>query len=226
MSSTDKESSNSVSSSSSHWWKAIVEVSALFAVVAGTVYVVGLFALWVPLATQITHDFSTSWYAVSLIPQVTVVGQGIRTLLGWPVLLVLLFVTVPFLVSVGVSRITFLRKLIQRSDRFLLGRGLGRPDYDSYTEWFKWYGGFLRGHIYSIGLCGLALPLFLGWSWFSYAALGVMFIGSGIAADFMVRSLEHHHEGVPSIRSRKWFLRGLVVLYIVVVSQFLHIFCR
>jgi hypothetical protein len=64
------------------------EASALLAVVGVGVYVLGLLALRVPLSRTYTGDYAASWYAVSLVPRTTVVGQGL-VLLGFPLLLTL-----------------------------------------------------------------------------------------------------------------------------------------
>jgi hypothetical protein len=52
------------------------------AAVGGAIYVIGLVALWAPIAWSYTHDFATAWHAVSLVPTTTVAGQGVRYLLG------------------------------------------------------------------------------------------------------------------------------------------------
>jgi hypothetical protein len=57
------------------------EMSALLAVAAVGIYVLGLIALWVPIARYYTQDFAQSWYAVALVPRTVVAGQGIKVLL-------------------------------------------------------------------------------------------------------------------------------------------------
>src|SRR5215203_2417962 len=167
MTSAGNDVPNGARTSSSPWWKAIVEVSAFFAVIAGTVYVVGLFALWIPLATQVTQDFSTSWYAISLIPHVTVVGQGIRTLLGWPVLTLLIFVTIPWAIPLIAGYVAgpivriLIRPIRKPAARLLSGatflhrpfhflrvvvESLGtRPDWETFEEYAEWLRPQLKG---------------------------------------------------------------------------------
>ena len=52
------------------------EISALFAIFAGATYLLGVVALVVPIATYYTHDFPTAWYAVSVVPNIALAGQG------------------------------------------------------------------------------------------------------------------------------------------------------
>jgi hypothetical protein len=56
------------------------EASALVAVIAVGVYILGLVALWVPISVSYTHDLAASWHAVSLVPRTTVVGQGVTVI--------------------------------------------------------------------------------------------------------------------------------------------------
>jgi len=37
----------------------------------------GILALWVPIAKNFTYDLAGSWYAVSIVPKTTVIGQGL-----------------------------------------------------------------------------------------------------------------------------------------------------
>ena len=60
----------------------LVQVSALFTVFAALIYVLGIVALWMPIARAFTNDFSTALYAVSLMSRTVVAGQGVRSLLG------------------------------------------------------------------------------------------------------------------------------------------------
>jgi len=67
------------------------EVSAFLAVLAIGVYVLGLLSLWVPLTRTYTGGgYSTAWYAVSLIPRTTIIGQGMM-ILGSPLVMSLLY---------------------------------------------------------------------------------------------------------------------------------------
>jgi hypothetical protein len=83
----------------------LAEVSALLAVFGAMTYVLGLFALWVPIARAYTHDFTSAWYAASLVPKTIIAGQGVKELLGLPLFTVL-----------GVVVVIMIRQLTLRSD--------------------------------------------------------------------------------------------------------------
>ena len=78
------------------------EISALLAVAAIGIYLVGLFALWFPISRTFTGDFTSAWYAVSLLPRTVVAGQGVRQVLAYPVLSV--FVLCFIYLAVGVVK--------------------------------------------------------------------------------------------------------------------------
>ena|SRR5215216_1061180 len=79
----------------------LTQLSALVAVagaVTTMIYASGLFVLWAPIARRYTHDISASWHAVSLMPQVSVIGRGFISVwalsfitAGFMFMLVLLF---------------------------------------------------------------------------------------------------------------------------------------
>src|SRR5215210_6782880 len=73
------------------------EISALFAIFAGLTYLLGVVALVVPIATYYTHDFSTAWYAVSVVPNLALAGQGVSQLLGTPITILAAF-AVPLMI--------------------------------------------------------------------------------------------------------------------------------
>jgi hypothetical protein len=52
-------------------------VSAFVAGSAAGVYILGLVALWAPIARTYTHDVTTAWYAVTMVPRYVVAGQGL-----------------------------------------------------------------------------------------------------------------------------------------------------
>jgi hypothetical protein len=66
----------------------------LFASLAGFVYVLGLFVLWVPIARTYTGDFVTAWHATSLVPRTVVAGLGVEQLMAFPLTIVTLLVVV------------------------------------------------------------------------------------------------------------------------------------
>lgn len=86
---------------------AFTEISALLAVAAIGVYVVGLFALWITISRTFTNDFSTAWYAVSLVPREVVAGQGVRQVLWYPTFSLMLLISMYVLTGFlrGVLRI-------------------------------------------------------------------------------------------------------------------------
>ena len=72
------------------------EVSGLMVGVSVGLYILGLVSLWVPWAHTYTGgDYATAWYAVSLIPRTTVIGQGLW-LGSVPLLMTLVFTFVVF----------------------------------------------------------------------------------------------------------------------------------
>jgi hypothetical protein len=82
------------------------EASAFLGVLAVAVYCVGIVTLWVPLArTYTSGDYSTAWYAVSLIPRTTVIGKGIL-LIAFPLLvsMMAILVTLPVITVSGAIR--------------------------------------------------------------------------------------------------------------------------
>jgi hypothetical protein len=83
------------------WWTSIADISALVAVLAAAIYVLGLFTLWVPIYTTYTHDFEAAWHAASLVPRTLVAGLGVRQLLAFP-LLVATIILILTLIADGV----------------------------------------------------------------------------------------------------------------------------
>jgi hypothetical protein len=67
------------------------QASTLIAAAGALIYVLGVIALWAPIAKFYTNDFDTAWYAVSLFPRVVAAGQGVKQL---PLPLVVLLATV------------------------------------------------------------------------------------------------------------------------------------
>src|SRR5215218_8397234 len=74
----------------SHWWDFIAPVSAILAAVASAAYALGLFSVWIPLASNYTSDLTSAWYMAGLVPRTVVLGQGVSKLLVPPILLWLL----------------------------------------------------------------------------------------------------------------------------------------
>jgi len=73
------------------------EIAALITALAAAVYVLGLVALFIPNSLAYTGDFSTAWYAVSLVPKTVVAGHGVRQLLAQPLLGIFLVVALVLL---------------------------------------------------------------------------------------------------------------------------------
>jgi MFS family permease len=65
-------------------------VSALLAAIAAGIYVLGLVSLLVPIMATYSKDFTAAWYAVSLVPNTTVAGQGVKQLVFGPLTYLLL----------------------------------------------------------------------------------------------------------------------------------------
>jgi hypothetical protein len=73
-------------------------LSAVLAATAAGIYAVGLLSIFLPIALKYTNDFTTAWYAVSLIPNITVAGQGAKQLLVGPLGVLLLAFSIVLLV--------------------------------------------------------------------------------------------------------------------------------
>jgi heme/copper-type cytochrome/quinol oxidase subunit 4 len=56
------------------------QASTLIAAAGALIYVLGVIALWAPIAKFYTSDFDTAWYAAALFPRVVAAGQGIKQL--------------------------------------------------------------------------------------------------------------------------------------------------
>jgi hypothetical protein len=64
----------------------IGDLAAFVTAVGIAVYVMGLVGLSVTIRFNFTRDFTTAWYAVSLLPRTVVAGQGVRLWLMWPII--------------------------------------------------------------------------------------------------------------------------------------------
>lgn len=207
-----------------------MELSAVFGVLAATVYIVGLFALWIPIATQITHDFSTSWYAVSLMSRMDVIGRGVK-LLGIP-LLVGLAVPAFFYLAPAVARLeNWTSRRIRKGKKGaadLIYPGYNRRQFDSFLEWYEQERSGLR---FLLVLYASLFAASLIWSRFTDILSPLLIIRLGIigavgyaSGDFMGRAAPLGTGSVLRVLSWKWFFRALAVLYIgVVVATFIAI---
>jgi magnesium-transporting ATPase (P-type) len=128
-----------------HDWLGIIgQLSALTAVLVGSIYILGLLSLFVPLAINYTKDLTTAWYAVSLLPRPVVAGQGVLQLLSYPLLLTV--VSVLSLLGFGV--------LARRTRRRFPKRGR------------------LAYIVISIGLMGLVVAAWIYILWYYVGSLG------------------------------------------------------
>ena len=85
------------------WWDYVAGASGLLAVLGAMTYVLGMFALWVPVTRTYTHSFYTAWHAASLVPRNVVAGLGVERIVAWPLVGVVLTVTL-ILVVHGISK--------------------------------------------------------------------------------------------------------------------------
>jgi len=78
------------------WLETLSKSLATFAGLATLTYLLGLCALWVPIARAYTHqDYLSAWYAASVVPRIGVAGLGVAQLIAFPlVLMILTFVLV------------------------------------------------------------------------------------------------------------------------------------
>jgi hypothetical protein len=74
-------------------------VATYVTVFVGTVYALGLFAVWLPLGNAL-GSHTSGWYAVSLMPRTVVIGEGLRHFL-WPPLPVTIFITFALFIAIG-----------------------------------------------------------------------------------------------------------------------------
>jgi len=200
------------------WWKVAVEVSALVTVLVATVYAIGLFALWLPIATSVTHDYLTSWYAVSLMPRMVVIGQGIQVLFGVPLLAPLIVVLILWCVFF----ISSLTQRLRRKQKETKSKLFLRTDFDTLGQWFNIEKETLKFLLFvDLGIAAVAVivSVVLGsdlWHW-----LPIYFIssfGGMIASDFMKRAtMTEGRWGRPQIASRKWLARTFLTFYLTFV---------
>lgn len=227
-----QETSTSKASTNHPWWKAIVEVSALVTVFAATIYVLGLFAVWLPLFANITHNFTTSWYAISLMPRMAIVGQGVTKLVGLPLIVVLAVVVmvalIPFMVTYVGRLVAFivphrLRKWISKVTPNGLGTSYvrlfgARTDFDTIAEWYQvTKRGFANSTVaYWVTAAILMLLLYrenLASGLILYSMLFIGLHGGDIGGTFVKRALVRR-EAEPYAITRQWFMRGLFVVYV------------
>jgi hypothetical protein len=60
------------------------DIAALLTAAGAIAYVLGLVGFTIPIWRVYHTDFSTAWYAVSLVPNTVVAGQGVRIWVRWP----------------------------------------------------------------------------------------------------------------------------------------------
>jgi excisionase family DNA binding protein len=125
------------------------QVSAMIAIVAAAIYVLGLLSLWVPIRTIYTSDFVEAWYAVALVPRVVVAGLGVRQLVAFPLVLLALTFGSIFLVSwltsksrllrtVGEKYVNFWQLPQERTPQDALSVMMGLPIYASTVVYVAW----------------------------------------------------------------------------------------
>jgi hypothetical protein len=78
----------------------ITRVSGLVASVAGVIYLLGLVALWAPIARVYTDSISAAASVVALVPKTEVAGQGIAIIIAPAVLTVFTGVVLSLLLHV------------------------------------------------------------------------------------------------------------------------------
>jgi len=88
----DQQRASEDSPKRSGFFERLGAVSGIVAATAGAIYSLGLIALWAPIVRAYTGDFSTAWYAVSLLPNTVVAGQGVRQLVVGPLSFSLLII--------------------------------------------------------------------------------------------------------------------------------------
>jgi hypothetical protein len=184
-------------------WLTIVQSVAIITVPPATFYALGVVALWLPIAMDYTHDFSTAWYATSLVPRTVVIGQGIKTF------------GPPLLITLGSALWVW-----------SLGRGSGRQSI-SLLSWLAIPVGLAATYF---GFLWLQNPEHFMWvpSWGqSFSGLGaaeqwiirlaavLLLLGGGAGGYFMASSTERSNFIPVRFRVVSWkrFLGGVTILY-------------
>lgn len=180
------------------------EISALLAVAAIGVYIVGLFALLFPISRTFTGDFTTAWYAVSLVPRTIVAGQGVRQVLAYPAISVLVLTAFFLLVA-------FLRVRLRRSATgvtFVLAL-IVLVAVTAYLAWIVFTAEpsesvYSRSNLVEAGISTFGLlVVIVGGFW------GGLLLSRGI------EFVEGHY--LPHIPNPKYLVRGLAVLMVAVL---------
>jgi hypothetical protein len=83
----------------------IAQISGIITVIAATVYVLGLFALLLPMLNKYDVSFHSAWYMVSLMPKTVIAGYGVKSLV-WPALLTV--VPIAFIVVMTLTLVSIL----------------------------------------------------------------------------------------------------------------------
>lgn len=63
------------------WWRILVEVAAVIAVPSALLYVLGVLAFWLRIASEYDGiNLGTTWYAASLVPRSTAAASGLEVI--------------------------------------------------------------------------------------------------------------------------------------------------
>ena len=82
------------------WLSIAGQLSAIVGAFAALTYILGVIALWGPIArTYTSGDLISAWYAVSLVPRTVVAGLGVVQILPIPTLAIVFLVASGWVVA-------------------------------------------------------------------------------------------------------------------------------
>src|ERR687886_1038522 len=183
----------------------ITRVSGLVASVAGVIYLLGLVALWAPIARVYTDSISAAASVVALVPKTEVAGQGIAIIVAPAVLTVFTGVVLSLLLHVYRYLVVLrLHRLAKRSSLITeivvmfvsIGCVLLLAEWLTAGRWLSWV---LSTHVPAQGS---------GSSLVSYLAVGsALFFILGAASWIfgLTRAVEVKERLIPSIDWRMAF---------------------
>jgi hypothetical protein len=127
----------------------IGDLATILTVGGGTIYVLGLIGLVIPIRRAFTADLAAAWYAVALIPKTVVAGHGARIWLRLPVVITALALFATTLQAISPSTSALLAVAIYLGALvYMMKRTVTPPESDEWladylVEWIIYAGVFL-----------------------------------------------------------------------------------
>ena len=142
---TDAPQEKSRSSSASSLLGNIAQISGLVTVVAGTVYILGMVTLVVPISTTYQTPITVAWYMASLVPKTVIAGFGVKSLV-WPALFTV--IPIAFIVVLILTLMSLLRAGVRQESRRTRATGVSSTrGVLLMTAFFGVYSAILGGVI-------------------------------------------------------------------------------